>query len=229
MKLISWNVNGFRAVLNKGFEETFRKLDADVFCIQETKMQPGQAQFDAPGYEQYWYSAERRVTPARRCLQGAPRWPSATASVRKSTAMKAGPSRWNLKTLPGKRLHAQQSGRPAPHCIPHAVGRRAARIPAWAGCQKTRGVLRRFERGTPAHRFEKPGAEPGVGRFSDEERGKFTQLLAALPTSSARNIRTKRAHILGGAISAVRATPMPAGALTILSFPTGLCRSWRTP
>ena len=50
VKLISWNVNGFRAVLNKGFEETFRKLDADVFCIQETKMQPGQAQFDAPGY-----------------------------------------------------------------------------------------------------------------------------------------------------------------------------------
>lgn len=60
MKLISWNVNGFRAVLNKGFEETFRALDADVFCIQETKMQPGQAQFEAPGYEQYWYSAEKK-------------------------------------------------------------------------------------------------------------------------------------------------------------------------
>ena len=49
VKLISWNVNGFRAVLNKGFEETFRKLDADVFCIQETKMQPGQARHQVQG------------------------------------------------------------------------------------------------------------------------------------------------------------------------------------
>mgnify|MGYP000811643114 CR=1 FL=1 len=60
MKLISWNVNGLRACLKKGFEDTFNQLDADVFCIQETKMQPGQAQFEAPGYEQYWYSAEKK-------------------------------------------------------------------------------------------------------------------------------------------------------------------------
>ncbi len=60
MKFISWNVNGFRACLGKGFEEFFKSCDADFFCIQETKMQPGQADFDAPGYHQYWYSAEKK-------------------------------------------------------------------------------------------------------------------------------------------------------------------------
>jgi len=60
MKFISWNVNGFRACLGKGFEEFFRSVDADFVCLQETKMQPGQAEFDAPGYFEYWYSAEKK-------------------------------------------------------------------------------------------------------------------------------------------------------------------------
>lgn len=60
MKFISWNVNGFRACLNKGFEEFFKNEDADFFCIQETKMQPGQAEFLTPDYHQYWYSAEKK-------------------------------------------------------------------------------------------------------------------------------------------------------------------------
>ncbi len=60
MKFISWNVNGFRACLTKGFEEFFKNEDADFFCIQETKMQPDQAQFDTPDYFQYWYSAEKK-------------------------------------------------------------------------------------------------------------------------------------------------------------------------
>ncbi len=60
MLLISWNVNGFRAVLKKGFAESFAALDADVFCLQETKMQPGQAEFSPPGYHQFWNSAERK-------------------------------------------------------------------------------------------------------------------------------------------------------------------------
>ena len=60
MKLITWNVNGLRACLKKGFEEAFQSLDADLFCLQETKMQPGQAEVSAPGYSQYWYSAEKK-------------------------------------------------------------------------------------------------------------------------------------------------------------------------
>lgn len=60
MKLISWNVNGLRACLNKGFLDFFQDADADVFCLQETKMQPGQAVVNTPGYLQYWNSAEKK-------------------------------------------------------------------------------------------------------------------------------------------------------------------------
>lgn len=60
MRLISWNVNGLRACVKKGFEETFWALDADFFCLQETKLQPGQIELDLPGYEQFWCSAEKK-------------------------------------------------------------------------------------------------------------------------------------------------------------------------
>ena len=60
MKLISWNVNGFRAVLGKGFAEYFAAADADFFCLQETKMQQGQADFAPEGYHSYWFSAEKK-------------------------------------------------------------------------------------------------------------------------------------------------------------------------
>jgi exodeoxyribonuclease-3 len=60
MKLVSWNVNGFRACLSKGFEDIFNEINADVFCIQETKMQPDQADFSPEGYVKYFFSAERK-------------------------------------------------------------------------------------------------------------------------------------------------------------------------
>ena len=59
-KLISWNVNGLRACMGKGFSEAFRDLDADVFCLQETKLQEGQIELDLPGYEQFWNYAEKK-------------------------------------------------------------------------------------------------------------------------------------------------------------------------
>lgn len=60
MKLISWNVNGFRAVLKKGFDEYFKQADADIFCIQESKMQEGQANFNPEGYESFYNSAVKK-------------------------------------------------------------------------------------------------------------------------------------------------------------------------
>ncbi|MCQ2266486.1 MAG: exodeoxyribonuclease III [Bacteroidaceae bacterium] len=60
MKLISWNVNGLRACAQKGFAESFVELDADVFCLQETKMQEGQLDLQFPGYESYWNYAEKK-------------------------------------------------------------------------------------------------------------------------------------------------------------------------
>ena len=60
MRLISWNVNGLRAVVGKGFVDIFNALDADLFCLQETKLQAGQIELELPGYEQYWNYAEKK-------------------------------------------------------------------------------------------------------------------------------------------------------------------------
>ena len=60
IKMISWNVNGIRACVTKGFLDSFNTLDADIFCLQETKMQAGQLELELPGYHQYWYSAEKK-------------------------------------------------------------------------------------------------------------------------------------------------------------------------
>ncbi len=60
MKFISWNVNGLRACTGKGFLDFFREQDADIFCIQETKLQEGQIDLDLPGYYQYWNYAEKK-------------------------------------------------------------------------------------------------------------------------------------------------------------------------
>ena len=60
MKLISWNVNGLRAAINKGFNDFFDSINADVFCIQETKLQPEQIKFEKEGYKQYWNSAVKK-------------------------------------------------------------------------------------------------------------------------------------------------------------------------
>ena len=59
-KFVSWNVNGIRACVQKGFMESFAELDADIFCLQETKLQAGQIELDLPGYYQYWNYAEKK-------------------------------------------------------------------------------------------------------------------------------------------------------------------------
>ena len=59
-KFVSWNVNGIRACVQKGFMESFTDLDADIFCLQETKLQAGQIELDLPGYHQYWNYAEKK-------------------------------------------------------------------------------------------------------------------------------------------------------------------------
>lgn len=60
MRFISWNVNGLRSCLQKGFMDFFNGIDADFVCLQETKLQPEQISLDTPGYEQYWFSAEKK-------------------------------------------------------------------------------------------------------------------------------------------------------------------------
>ena len=60
MKLISWNVNGLRACMNKGFLDYFKEIDADIFCVQETKLQKDQIELELEGYEQYWNYAVKK-------------------------------------------------------------------------------------------------------------------------------------------------------------------------
>ena len=60
MKIISWNVNGFRSRMNQSFLETFSSLDADVYCLQETRLQSGEGGLDVPGFQQYWNYAQRK-------------------------------------------------------------------------------------------------------------------------------------------------------------------------
>ena len=60
MKFVSWNVNGLRSCLKKGFTESVLSLDADFICLQETKMERGQAEVDLPGYHEFWNSAEKK-------------------------------------------------------------------------------------------------------------------------------------------------------------------------
>ena len=59
MKIITWNVNGFRSLMNHSFLDTFVALDADIYCLQETKLQEGEGGLVVPGYHQYWNYAER--------------------------------------------------------------------------------------------------------------------------------------------------------------------------
>lgn len=61
MKMISWNVNGLRAIMGKNFMEFFNEADADIFCLQETKLQEGQIDMNLPGYHQYWIMPKKRL------------------------------------------------------------------------------------------------------------------------------------------------------------------------
>ena len=60
LKLTSWNVNGIRAAINKGFMDFFNENDSDIFCLQETKARPEQVDIELPGYNDYWCSAEKK-------------------------------------------------------------------------------------------------------------------------------------------------------------------------
>ena len=68
-KMISWNINGLRAAVGKNFKEVFDSLDADIFCIQETKLQEGQIDLEFDGYKSYWNYAEKKAIRAQRYSQ----------------------------------------------------------------------------------------------------------------------------------------------------------------
>ena len=99
MKLISWNVNGIRACVKKGFLDFFKETDADIFCLQETKLQEGQIELELEGYHQYWNYAERKGYSGTAIFtKQEPLCPSATDSESKNTIRKVVSLHWSLTT-----------------------------------------------------------------------------------------------------------------------------------
>ena len=109
MKMISWNVNGIRACLGKGFMDAFASLDSDFFCLQETKCQEGQVKLDLPGYEQVWHSAEKKGYSG-----------TAIFAKQKPVSVRLG-------------VHAQFSGRSRPPALPGTVGGSVQELPQGTG------------------------------------------------------------------------------------------------
>ena len=178
MKLISWNVNGFRACLNKGFEEQFRNFDADLFCIQETKMQPEQVTTKFDGWEQYFNSAVKKGY-------------SGTALFAKKAPQHI---TFNFEghTDEGRAIIAEyENFRLVDLYVPNAqrgLTRIAYRM-QWE--DDLRAFLTELDKEKPvivcgdlnvAHQeIDLKNAKANIGNagFSDEERGKFGELLAA--------------------------------------------------
>ena len=193
MRFLSWNVNGLRAVQKKGFEDIFRTLDADFFCLQETKLQAGQIELSFPGYESYWCYAEKKGY-------------SGTAIFTKHTPLSAS---CNL----GVEEHDHE-GRAVTLeyadfylvCVytPNAQDglKRLDYRMRWE--DDFRAYLCALDRKKPvivcgdmnvAHEeidLKNPKQNVGNAGFSDEERGKFTELLAAGFTDSFRYLYPDR-------------------------------------
>lgn len=121
MKFVSWNVNGLRACIGKGFNEEFSAENADFFCLQETKLQPHQIELNLPGYEQFWNSAERKgysgtaIFTKHKPLNA--KFGHAGLHRRRRQAYNPG----IRKVLPYHLLHPQQQRGPCKNRLPHGI------------------------------------------------------------------------------------------------------------
>ena len=223
MKLISWDVNGLRACLKKGFEDTFNQLDADVFCIQETKMQPGQADFAPEGYTEYINSAEKKGY-------------SGTLIYTRVKPLNA----WNgigveAHSHEGRAITLEFEDYYLVNVYVPNSQNELARIDyrmQWE--DDLRAYLKDLDSKKPvilcgdlnvAHEdidLKNPGPNRGAAGFSDQERGKLNELLAAGFTDSfATCTLMPPACTAGGACGSAQESGTQAGALTISWYRTG--------
>lgn len=180
MRFISWNVNGLRACMNKGFQDFFDTINADLFCLQETKLQEGQIQLSLPGYEQFWNYAEKKGY-------------SGTAIFAKGTplSVRYGIGVSELDTE-GRVITLEFPGFYFVTCYTPNAQRGLARIDhrmKWDDA--FREYLCILDREKPviicgdlnvAHNeidLKNPGSNRGNAGFSDQERSQFTNLLNA--------------------------------------------------
>lgn len=195
MKLISWNVNGFRACLEKGFADFFQSADADFFCIQETKMQPGQAEFDTPGYYQYWYSAEKKGYSGTAVFAK-----QEPVSVQYGMGIPEHDTEGRAITLEYADFYLLNVYTPNAQ---RELARLSYRM-AWEDA--LRGYIRSLDSIKPviycgdlnvAHEeidLKNPKTNHKSAGFSDEERGKFTELLQSGFTDSFRALYPHKAE-----------------------------------
>ena len=178
MKFISWNVNGLRACMGKGWQDFFNEIDADFFCLQETKLQAGQIELDLPGYEQYWNYAEKKGY-------------SGTAIFTKHTpiSVRYGIGVPELDTE-GRLITLEYADFYIATCYTPNAQRELARIDhrmAWD--EAFRNFLSELDKEKPvivcgdlnvAHQeidLKNPKSNRGNAGFSDEERNSFTETL----------------------------------------------------
>lgn len=187
MRFISWNVNGLRACVQKGFMDYFTSVDADFFCLQETKLQAGQIQMDLPGYEQYWNYAEKKGY-------------SGTAVFTKHTPI----SHVNGLGIPeldteGRLITLEYPSFYLVTCYTPNAQQELARIDHRMKWEEAfRNYLMELDKRKPviicgdlnvAHQeidLKNPASNRGSAGFSDQERGCFTKLLASGFTDSFR-------------------------------------------
>ena len=180
MKLVSWNVNGLRACLGKGFLDFCAVADADIICLQETKMRPEQAEFDLPGYHRYWNSADKAgysgtaVFTRRQPL-------SVTYDFgidehrHEGRVITAEYPDFYLVCL----LHSKLQGSVGPAGLPHGLGGRHPGLPAGSGRQKPVVYCGDLNVAHQEIDIKNPGPNRRNPGFTDEEREKMTKLLSS--------------------------------------------------
>lgn len=196
MKLISWNVNGIRACLDKGFLDVFSSLDADFFCLQETKAQPHQVTLDLDGYRQFWYSAEKKGYSGTAIFAK-----HEPISVTYGVGVEELDHEGRLITLEYPSFYLLTCYTPNAQDGLKRIGHRMQWEDAF------RAYLQQLDVKKPvivcgdlnvAHQeidLKNPKSNRGNAGFSDEERGKFTQLLAAGFTDTFRALHPDKTGI----------------------------------
>lgn len=180
MKLISWNVNGLRACVQKGFLDYFNEVNADVFCIQESKLQAGQIDLDLPGYHQYWNYAEKKGYSGTAIFSKVE-----PISVSYGLGIEEHDKEGRVITLEFEKFYMITVYTPNAQS---GLARIAYRM-EWEDA--FRAYLKKLEESKPvvvcgdlnvAHNeidLKNPKTNRGNAGFSDEERGKFGELLNA--------------------------------------------------
>ena len=189
MKLISWNVNGLRACLGKGFTDAFEALNADFFCLQETKLQAGQVTLDLPGYHQFWNYAEKKGYSGTAIF--AKKEP---LSVRLGLGLPELDTEGRLVTLEYEKFFLvtcyTPNAQPELARIDHRLRWEDAFRDYLMGLDEKKPVLVCGDLNVAFSEIDlkNPAANRGNAGFSDQERGAFGALLAAGFTDSFRHL-----------------------------------------